>query len=654
MDVTDPLIKSLVCDACWNGLFSVEGWKTVLAGKKAAGHRGYSNGYGYNTTWAALRAASGNCNWCNFLSGKNKHREGGLQAWIACDEDSNCTPAGEKKLSVIVHGENGGFSKNCYFMYTDSDDNAARDVKARDRITDVSTPESYKLALECVQNCQRTHTKCPSVEAATTLLPDRVLDCTNTQKPKLVLTGGKQHDLYIALSYVWGGPQPMTTTANIDEFVTSGLDMSQFPPTIRDAVEATHNLGVRYLWIDALCIMQDSAADKAAQLGAMCRIYRTAYLTLNAACASSTREGFLRVPRPPKVPDARVPYRCRDGSAGRVYIAREMDTDAGDASRSYWDEMEPVAHRAWCLQERLLPPRSLVFASDTLKLVCQTETASIGNALCEPSTGLRLPTSVYRTRDTAEAGGSGDEKDGVACRQAWLATIFMYTIRGLTVASDKLPALGGVAEQFARATGDRYLAGLWRASLLPDLLWEFGDAPRLLPRPKGYRAPSWSWASVDGMIGASFLEPELEAAGAHRREAEVLGCKVELASEDVPFGEVKGGVLRLRGVLRRVVAEMRKGEKRDWGTREALVEGADGKVVKIGVLRLDAEEERPTEMYVVPLVWDARGSFVKGIGVVRVGSGVDEYRRVARFSGSGGEGGASWLDDLDRREIVVV
>ena len=394
--------------------------------------------------------------------------------------------------------------------------------------------------------------------------------------------------LYVALSYVWGGPQPMTTTENISEYVTEGLDMSQFPQTIQDAVTVTHNLGLRYLWIDALCILQDSNKDKAVQLGMMRRIYRDSYLTINAACANNTCEGFLHRPRPKKIPDARIPYRCPDGTVGTVYIADHHDTSP-DASRSYWDELEPVTHRAWCLQERLLPPRSLIYGSDTLKLSCQTETVNIGGALCEPSTGMRLPNKLYRRHQSPSAHLSVDEEEAerATWRSSWLAMIFMYTIRSLSVASDKLPALAGVAEQFHLATGDQYLAGLWRSTLLLDLLWSVEPFGPLPPRPEKYRAPSWSWASAEGLIRASYLEPKLASAGVVLCRAEVLDCVVDLAHENLPFGEVTGGVLRLKGKMKKAHPERTTG-----ASSRMLLQGPEGELVKFGTVSFDAEEMR--------------------------------------------------------------
>lgn len=165
------------------------------------------------------------------------------------------------------------------------------------------------------------------------------------------------------------------------------------------------------------------------------------------------------------------------------------DTSATDASRSYWDELEPVTHRAWCLQERLLPPRSLVYAFDTLKYSCRTEMINIGGALCEPSTGLSLPNAIYRrsSRRPPEGQAADEADDRVVNRQARLAVLFRYTLRDISVASDKLVALAGLAEQFQMTNGDQYLAGLWRKSLLFDRVWRDAGFGGLRPRPAGFR-----------------------------------------------------------------------------------------------------------------------------------------------------------------------
>jgi hypothetical protein len=114
MDSKDLAIKSLVCDACWNGIFSADGWQTVLAAKQVPGRIRSPKGFSYKTTWAAIQTAANSCNWCRFLARQNSAGE--VEVWAACDGDSDCTPAGEKWLEVVVRGN--GFSSSHYYMYT--------------------------------------------------------------------------------------------------------------------------------------------------------------------------------------------------------------------------------------------------------------------------------------------------------------------------------------------------------------------------------------------------------------------------------------------------------------------------------------------------------------------------------------------------------
>ncbi len=116
----DSSIYSLVCDACWNGIFSAEGWQAVLSDKHVSDDVKFSEGYVYKTTWAALRAAADGCGWCHFLVKGRKRYEGELPVRVACD-DSDCTPAGGKKLKLVVHGGDGGLLMFLhYLMYTNS------------------------------------------------------------------------------------------------------------------------------------------------------------------------------------------------------------------------------------------------------------------------------------------------------------------------------------------------------------------------------------------------------------------------------------------------------------------------------------------------------------------------------------------------------
>ncbi|KAE9396169.1 HET-domain-containing protein [Gymnopus androsaceus JB14] len=634
MEGTQASSNHLVCDRCWNGIFSVSGWQTVLAAKQIPGRALYSKGYSYQTTWEAICAAADHCTWCRFLRVTAPNLKGEVEVRAACDEESDCTPAGERRLSIAMAGSHGGHGSQ-YYMYTSENDNAARFVAARERIRDVTAPESYKLALQCVENCVNHHyTKCPKPQE-NTFLPDRVIDCTDTRKPKLILTRG-QRGHYVVLSYVWGAKQPMmTTTLNIEKYCTEGLDMAQFPQTIQDAVIVTHNLGQRYLWIDAQCILQDCETDKVRQLGMMHTIYRNSYLSISAACANAATQGFLHWDRPQKVPNARIPYRCPDGTVGMVWIAKRMDTDIPDASHSYWDELEPVSYRGWCLQERMLPARSLIYASDTLKYYCQTETVNIGGALCEPSTGMRLPNVIYQPQDIPFS-----DEDHKTYRQAWLAVLFVYTLRAISKPADKLVALAGLAEQFQMVYHDEYLAGLWQKTLLFDLLWRSESGGGACTRPKEYRAPSWSWAAVDGLKSVWYIEESLSPDVEH---VEIVDCKVTLKDHKVPFGEVTAGFLKVMGYLKEITLESN-------GIVRVKIEGGQEEV-KIGHALSDAKEEWSEKTYVVPLLWSASTASVKGLIVVRAADG--HYQRVGHFTGSDSKD-IKWLAELNQQEITIV
>ncbi|KAI5780496.1 heterokaryon incompatibility protein-domain-containing protein [Geopyxis carbonaria] len=649
----DNTAKSLVCEACWDSIFSVEGWKAVLEAERHS-DRPHSTGYCQKTTWEAMQAsAAAGCTWCRFIVG-NSVRHGELEVWATFDEVSEATPAGTRKMKIEYNG-GGASGYSTYFMYTTPgiyancciDDNAAAFVAARDRITDLTTPMSYKLALECIEFCERSHTKCPKRNPEA-ILPDRLIDCSVPSAPRIVLTGGKLRGLYVTLSYIWGGPQPTSTTFNIDTYTTVGLPVSELPLTIRDAITTVHNLGLRYLWIDAFCILQNSDADKAIQLAQMRRIYRSAYLTIIAACGTSVHAGFIRHERPQKIPDVHIPYRCPDGSVGTVYIAREMDTDTGDASHSYYDELEPINWRGWCLQERLLSPRSLVYASDTLKYYCQTETVNIGGALCEPSTHMRLPPTVFHNSTTAGSALSRGPTEIRDERRAWLSVIFDYTCRDLTEPSDRLPALAGVVEQFAKIYDTPYLAGLWRKTLLLDLLWYNQHMGPFNPRPK-WRAPSWSWACIDALIIAQNFEDKL-APGCDVVEATVVDCKVVLENAEVVFGRVLSGEINLETL----VIEAWIDDKNN-----VTVE-LDGDKVSAGRASMDAPEE-PGRRWVVLIMWDKGGAWVEGLIVTEANAGDGQggndrvaKRRVGHFENTYGSKDISWMMGATKELIVLV
>lgn len=438
----------------------------------------------------------------------------------------------------------------------------------------------------------------------------------------------------------------MTTTQNIATYVKYGLEILHFPKTIREAILATNRLGIRFLWIDALCILQDSDEDKLMQIRMMAKIYRNSFLTLIAACGNNVNEGFLYQDRPQKVPDARIPYRCPDGRIGSVWIAAVLDARSEDASRSYYDELEPVNHRGWCLQERLLSPRCLIYASHTLQYYCQTETANIGHALCEPSTSLRLPNTLLWP-SSAKQLLPMSSSDQVRARQAWLSVIFDYTNRNISLPGDKLVALAGIVEEFHRVYNTEYVAGLWRKTLLLDLLWKRSSAYEIKPRPTNYRAPSWSWASIDGLVEYQYVKEKTAKANG-TIESEILSCHVSLASEDMPFGAVSAATLTLLSHIRQA-----KLESKSKSGHVSVELDSEAEPINVAWVDIDAMEEKD-EVWLIPLIWDKEGASVEGLILAAASNCENCFRRVGHFTNLFGSRDTRWIENAPKQIINLV
>jgi hypothetical protein len=310
-------------------------------------------------------------------------------------------------------------------------------------------------------------------------------------------------------------------------------------------------LGIAYLWVDSFCIIQDSEVDKASELVRMGQIYRDAYLTIIASCAPSAIAGFLqgRVLPPAYDTHPTLPFDCRSGEMGTVSVFLEPGRDL--------TMDDPVNSRAWCLQELLLSPRKLIYASDTAKYECQSMTMCLGDAVSDRRVGDQLLDALLFPQPALDKQlASWSLSDWERLREEWELVVANYTQRRLTYATDKLPAFGGVAELFHRAWAERagrYIAGLWEKALPWDLLWTCQSrwGPDQRPkndrparRPTEYVAPSWSWMSVNGPITAG-SEPFNRKEGSIV-DCEVLGVDVQLYDPRALFGRVVSASLTLQ------------------------------------------------------------------------------------------------------------
>ncbi|KAM0816062.1 putative heterokaryon incompatibility protein [Seiridium cardinale] len=336
---------------------------------------------------------------------------------------------------------------------------------------------------------------------------------------------------YCALSYCWGQDPSLffTTTADTYDERLKGFQIAQIPRTIRHAVGITRRVGCRYLWVDAICIIQRDKLDWEAESCRMHHIYGNAYLVIAATENSSPGDGIF-ASRPPV-------GNFEFNHLGKSYQLSVMEHVDHSPWRQYKRTVDtqpiprqPSLHtRAWTYQERLLATRIIHYTANELVWECSSgchcECRQLQHydAANQYDTGLSLQSHYFRYIGTNEG---------------WKSVIEHYSVRNLTVQSDKLTALAGLARRFSTPSMGKYLAGIWYSQLPDALAWRI----QLPKNPGQYRAPSWSWASLDGEvmgIGSAFRTEGADC-------VKVLDAGCTPAGED-PFGAVSDGYILLEG-----------------------------------------------------------------------------------------------------------
>ncbi|KAK0743044.1 heterokaryon incompatibility protein-domain-containing protein [Schizothecium vesticola] len=342
-------------------------------------------------------------------------------------------------------------------------------------------------------DCFNNHPACRSVQPVQ--MPRRVLKISSlqgVQKVKLHLTKGEKSP-YLTLSHCWGTtstPPLQTTKTNIGTYLHN-IPLTLLPRLFLDAISLTSRLGHQYLWIDSLCIIQDSPLDWDRESSLMASVYANSTLTIAATFASSSTSSLFSTQASTSIP--LEPFTLYARPATR-HIHRYPDP-----------ESFPLLTRAWVYQERLLSPRVVHFTSD-------------GELSWECNHGTRCQCGYFDRADTrytffadprwgvdvkkehaaalvkvVAAIDSKNNKRGLHAR--WRKITTEYSPLSLTRPDDRLPALSGLAKQMRGVMGGsagRYLAGLWEGSFARDLLWMAVANPG--DRIRGV-APSWSWAS---------------------------------------------------------------------------------------------------------------------------------------------------------------
>lgn len=307
----------------------------------------------------------------------------------------------------------------------------------------------------------------------------------------------------------------------------------------------SRELGISFLWVDSLCIIQDSPDDWFHESERMNDVYSNAVCTIAATASSDPSGGCFRR----RNPLMRLPLLLLKSGTGAMPLRVEIpgiDTEqllVEDVERS------PLNQRGWAFQERALSTRVVHFGNNAAIFECdETYTSDLepgGHASrrtntlqakqleqdvpnvvddAQPQTYLtnegaeiqytleqqEQPVQLYNdaimhpgSLKIIEQFNDADIQNRLEFNQRWYASVKAYTARELTRKEDRLIALSGVADRISQLSGLSYVVGLWEENIVYNLLWvAVGDLSDR--RLDFYKAPTWSWASVNGPVDHLF------------------------------------------------------------------------------------------------------------------------------------------------------
>jgi hypothetical protein len=396
---------------------------------------------------------------------------------------------------------------------------------------------------------------------------------------------------YATVSYCWGADPDVLKLSDttIDE-LRAGMPIHRFPLSLRQAIKTARRLGISYVWIDSVCILQagpGSAEEWQEQAGQMKRVYANAVLNIGASCAKSAKEGFFvhRETRllQPLVVEFSLPaerHLGREDAAPEIPAPREyhvLDLDAFGYQFASW----PTGNRGWIFQERQLARRMLHFGPQQLHWECKgrphaNEVYPGGYRKPEKwADDFRVaPFSIVN--EGAAESGTGDrlvQDETKVFNTAWGAIATAYSRLQLTYPdTDKLVALSGITERVARSRSDQYVAGIFSSMLPSGLMWQAlrkGASTAESGSGGIYRAPSWSWMSKDVPIIYNMAGHGSGRSISYRVGITVEEIQLNLVDPSNPFGRLHSASLTAKGSPVTVVA------KRFWTGRERLDNAED-------------------------------------------------------------------------------
>jgi hypothetical protein len=379
------------------------------------------------------------------------------------------------------------------------------------------TEQVFSLALDWLKQCQTCHSECQNVSKVGNFVPARLLDISTGHEGtvtsirlRVISTMSKddQKIEYLALSHCWGGVDTATLEMSTFAAFQTSIPLSSLPKNFLDAAIITVKLGFKYLWIDSLCIIQDSPLDQAREIPTMGSVYGRAVLTIAALGAENSHGGCFTTRNPLSL----VPALLRDGDSSTRDQVWAWSQKLQDPS-TQGPTRQPLHKRGWVVQERALAPRTLSFGKDMVYWECLGGVASEAVPVIKKEGEKGLKIALMQC--SAEKGNGWEycklkpqagieiinktNCDFALGESFWWDIVHEYSTSKLTKPCDKWNAISALARRAEEATTQLLYYGLWECNIFEESLWKC-DQPGQRTDPTDLDVPTWSWLSVDAPV----------------------------------------------------------------------------------------------------------------------------------------------------------
>jgi hypothetical protein len=355
----------------------------------------------------------------------------------------------------------------------------------------------FDLARSWLHKCVKSHSSCAERQSQSQFTPTRLLKIEVNERADIrgysvrlcekvgETEPNKDVPTYVALSHRWGTATPYVLNSQSNAPLRNGIPISDLPTTFKDAIIVTAMLGYSWIWIDCLCILQDSFKDWEAQAQLMGSVYRHCHLNLAALDASDCHAGLFSR----RDHRSLTPYAIQTSAGDLICISHPGIYQAGPERGGLYEPCPGLLSRGWVAQEVLLSPRTLYYCKDMLFWECRSKIACEQWPKLSDRYWMRKSQMGKRWLDELL---SNNRASGGVDYDHWDQLIQRYSETTFTYWKDRYYAFLGLAQLVENSSGQGLTVGLWKSNLLQELSWR-SDMPSRFVRQAWL--PSWSWMS---------------------------------------------------------------------------------------------------------------------------------------------------------------